>query len=115
MKRTLCFTALLFFCALAHSQTDWIRTGTGLGVEKVRIAVADFKPSSTDGGTAPLLSTFNDVLFNDLTQAGIFDVVSKNFNPLQSPGNPQEIKLDAWNAPPPNANMVAFGNFGKSG
>ncbi len=118
MNRKFGFIASIVFfcasCASAFSQTDWIRTGTGLGVEKVRIAVADFKASSADAGTAPLLSTFNDVLFNDLTAAGIFDVVSKSFNPLQTPANPQEIRLDAWSVPPPNANMVAFGNFGKA-
>jgi TolB protein len=110
-----CLAILLFLCAWAHSQTDWIRTGTGLGVEKVRIAVADFKSSTADAGNAALLTTFNSVLYNDLTQAGIFDAVSKEFNPLQNPGSPQEMRLEAWNVPPPNANMVAFGNFGKAG
>ena len=28
----------------AFSQQDWFRTGTGLGVEKARVAVADFAP-----------------------------------------------------------------------
>jgi TolB protein len=42
-------------------------------------------------------------------------VVSKSFYPLQAPGNPQDMKTDAWAAPPPNANMVAFGNLGKTG
>jgi TolB protein len=97
------------------AQSDWIRTGTGLGVERVRIAVADFKPSSADPGNGEFLKAFNDVLFNDLGQAGIFDLVSKNFNPLQTPGNPQELRLEAWAVPPPNAAMVAFGNMGKSG
>jgi TolB protein len=106
----------LFLIALTLSaQQDWIRTGTGLGVEKVRIAVPEFKSSSTDAANAALLGTFNDVLFNDLSNAGIFDVVSKSFYPLQTPGTPQEIALDAWGNPPPNAAMVAFGNFGKTG
>src|SRR5438876_2910561 len=84
---------------------DWIRTGTGLGVEKVRIAVPDFKSTSTDNANAALLGTFNETLFNDLNNAGIFDVVSKSFYPLQTPGTPQEIALDAWGNPPPNAAM----------
>jgi TolB protein len=104
-----------FFCASLFSQTDWIRTGTGLGQERIRIAVPDFKPSTTDSGNAELLRTFNEVLFNDLNNAGIFDVVSKSFYPLQVPGTPQDMRLDAWSAPPPNANMVAFGNLGKQG
>src|SRR6185503_14487990 len=104
IKRTFGLIFACLVCSLGYSQTDWIRTGTGLGVEKVRIAVADFKNQSpNDSATNALLGTFNDVLFNDLTQAGIFEVVSKNFNPLQSPGSPAEMKLEAWNVPPPNA------------
>ena len=97
------------------AQTDWIRTGTGLGVEKVRIAVPDFKAATNDAANAELLKTFNDTLFNDLENSGILDVVSKSFYPLQVPGSPQEMRLDAWGNPPPNAAMVAFGNLGKTG
>jgi TolB protein len=103
----------LLYCTSLFSQTDWIRTGTGLGQERIRIAVPDFKPATTDPGNTELLRTFNDVLFNDLNNAGIFDVVSKSFYPLQIPGNPSDMRTDAWAAPPPNANMVAFGNLAK--
>jgi len=99
-------------CAAASAQQDWIRTGTGLGVERVRLAVPDFKPSTQDPQNPALLKVFNDTLFNDLTQAGIFDMVSKSFYPLQVPGTPAEMNLGAWNVPPPNANLVAFGNLG---
>lgn len=104
--------ALLLLCSSQmFAQEDWIRTGTGLGVEKVRIAAPDFKAGSNDTN-AELLKTFNETLFNDLAYAGIFDVVSKSFYPLQVPGHPQEINLDAWGNPPPSASMVAFGTFG---
>jgi TolB protein len=123
LKRTLSFSTavLLFFatifCTAARleAQQDWIRTGTGLGVERVRLAVPDFKPANADPQNTALLKTFNDTLWNDLGQAGIFDVVSKSFYPLQSPGNPAEMNLGAWNVPPPNANLVAFGNLGVQG
>ena len=85
------------------------------GVERVRIAVADFKPASGDPSTGSLLTTFNTVLYSDLQNAGIFDVVSKSFNPLQVPGTPPEVTLDAWGNPPTNAAMLAFGNVGVSG
>jgi TolB protein len=101
--------AALFLSSIASSQ-DWIRTGTGLGVEKIRMAVPDFKVSQ--GNPADLAKTFNETLFNDLDNAGIFDMVSKSFYPLQVPGSPQDMKLDAWGNPPPNAGMVAFGNLG---
>ncbi len=94
---------------------DWIRTGTGLGVEKVRLAVPDFKTATADPRNAELLKAFNDTLWNDLENAGIFDLVSKSFYPLAVPGTPQEVKLDAWGNPPPNAAMLAYGNLGVTG
>jgi TolB protein len=115
LQRTLVALVVLVLSIFAPAQEDWIRTGTGLGVEKVRIAVPDFKAASNDAANAELLKTFNDTLFNDLTYAGIFDVVSKSFYPMQVPGTPQEMVLDAWGNPPPNAAMIAFGNLGKQG
>ncbi|HXZ81876.1 MAG TPA: Tol-Pal system beta propeller repeat protein TolB [Terriglobales bacterium] len=108
---------LAFFIITVSSaaQTDWIRTGTGLGVEKVRLAVPDFKAISPDPQTAQLLKIFNDTLWSDLDNAGIFDMVSKSFYPLEVPGRPEEMKLTAWSSPPPNAGMVAFGNLDGSG
>jgi TolB protein len=96
-------------------QQDWIKTGTGLGMEKVRLAVPDFKASTADPKNADLLKVFNDTLWNDLDNAGIFDMASKSFYPLEIPGNPVEVKFDAWNAPPPNAAMLVFGNLGVTG
>ena len=107
--------ALTFFFALPCFAQDWIRTGTGLGVEKVRLAASDFKPTTQDPKNADLLKAFNDTLFNDLDNAGIFDMVSKSFYPLQVPGNPSEVRFEAWNGPPPNASMLAFGDLGVTG
>ena len=103
---------LLFLLSATSFAQDWIRTGTGLGVEKVRLAAADFKPSTNDANNAALLKTFNDVLWNDLDNAGIFDLVSKSFYPLQEPGQPSEVNFPAWSSPPPNTSMLAFGNLG---
>lgn len=97
-----------------HAQ-DWIRTGTGLGVQKVRIAVADFKSSSSDAQNPDLLKVFNDTLWNDLDNAGIFEMVSKSFYPLGQVGVPADVRFDAWSAPPPNASMLVFGNLGATG
>ena len=105
---------LLLLAATSFAQ-DWIRTGTGLGVERVRLAAADFKPSTSDGQNSQLLKLFNDVLWNDLDNAGIFDLVSKSFYPLQEPGQPSEVNFPAWSSPPPNTSMLAFGNLGAAG
>lgn len=115
MKRiVLAFLAILLLTSVSFAQNDWIRTGTGLGVEKVRLAVPDFKPTSADPTSASLLKAFDDTLWSDLSQAGIFEVVSKSFYPLQVPGAPEEVKLDAWAYPPTNASMLAFGNLNAS-
>lgn len=101
------------FSPLLQAQ-DWVKTGTSLGMDKVRLAVPDFKPSSTDGQNAALLKTFNDTLWNDLDVSGVVELVSKSFYPLQVPGQPPEVNFLAWNVPPPNAAMLAFGNLGVS-
>jgi len=107
---TLAALLALVLTATSFAQ-DWIRTGTGLGVDKVRLAVPDFKSSNN----ADLAKTFNDTLWNDLDNAGIFDMVSKSFFPTDTPGTPADVKFDGWSAPPPNASMLAFGNIAISG
>src|SRR5438477_8431013 len=106
---------LIILFAINLCAQDWIRTGTGLGVERVKLAVPDFKPAGADTKTPELLRVFNDTLWNDLDNVGIFDMVSKSFYPLNPPANPQEMQLDAWANPPVNVSMTAFGNFGVAG
>ena len=108
---------LILLCSLVGPALaqDWVKTGTSLGVEKVRLAVPDFKASATDPQSAALLKTFNDTLWNDLDVSGVVELVSKSFYPLQVPGQPMEVNFIAWNAPPPNAAMLAFGNLGVAG
>jgi len=126
--------AFLLSSSIGFAQEDKFKGIVQSGVERVRLAVADFKPAATDPDTAQLLNTFNQVLFSDLQNAGIFDMVSKSFNPLQTPGAPQDLtacdvtpgstntnpgtcpkKLDAWANPPTNAAMLVFGNLGVTG
>src|SRR6266705_4347902 len=64
---------LLLFVTALGAQQDWIRTGTGLGVERVRLAVPDFKSTGAGAQAAPLLKVFNDTLWYDLDHSGIFD------------------------------------------
>ena len=109
------FLTVVLSCGINASAQDWIKTGTGLGVEKVRIAVPDFKASSQQPQNTELLKTFNDTLWNDLDNAGIFDMVSKSFYPLGQVGAPADVKFDGWTAPPPNAAMLVFGNLGATG
>jgi TolB protein len=114
MKRILKLFLPLFLLTSSFAQ-DWIRTGTGLGVAKVRLAVPDFNASTQDPKNADLLKVFNETLWNDLDSAGIFDMVSKSFYPLGQVGTPADVKFESWSAPPPNAAMLAFGNLGVTG
>lgn len=98
-------------CSFSFAQ-DWVRTGSGLGVEKVRLAVPDFKPANNDPQNTALLKTFNDTFWNDLDNSGVVELISKSFYPLQVTGNPAEVTFGVWNSPPPNAAMLAFGNLG---
>jgi len=111
MRKTLLLIGVALLSSTLFAQQDWIRTGTGLGIEKIRLAVPEFKAASTDPQTGALRKTFNDVLWNDLESAGIFEMVSKSFYPLQVPGAPNDFKAEAWGNPPPDASMVAFGNL----
>jgi TolB protein len=102
--------ALTFLASPLHAQ-DWVRTGSNLSNQNIRLAAADFKPLGSDPQTPSLKASFDSTLFNDLSNAGIFDMVSKSLAPTAQPGSPQEINLGAWAAAPSNAAMVAFGSL----
>ncbi len=108
-------TLLLSFAALQLKAQDWVHTGTNMGQDRIRIAAADFKPTSVDPQTPALKAVFDATLYADLGQAGIFDLVSKSMAPQAAPGSPQEINLPQWAAAPSNAAMVAFGALSVSG
>ena len=109
----LILTVAIFLCAgLAAFAQDWVRTGTGLGVEKPRLAVADFAARSDPAKNHSAL--FTQVVRDDLQFSGILELVSPSFYPQQVPSVPAELKNTAWTDQPANANLVAFGNLTES-
>ena len=88
---------------------DWFRTGINMGAGRVRLAVTEFPPTSVDQALVGLTQEFNQVLANDLDNAGIFDVVSKSYFPLKLPREPAEVDFKAWGDPPASAQMLVFG------
>jgi len=106
--------AALFISPALHAQ-DWFHLETSTGASKLRLAVANFKSASADPGTLPAKAAFDQTLYNDLSNAGIFDLVSKDMTPQSTPGGQSEIQLAQWSAAPANAAMVVFGNLAVSG
>ena len=87
----------------------WFRTGTGLGVAKARVAVADFAARTPQA--QPLEKMFHDVLWADLDYSGVLELVSPSFYPTSVPSQPSELKAEQWSLPPGNAYMLAYGNL----
>jgi len=104
----MCACIFLLISSPASAQ-DWFRTGTGLGVSKARVAVADFVGKSPDA--PPKGVQFSEVVRSDLDFSGILDLVSKSYYPLQVPGAPAEIDVKAWVDAPASTQLLAFGNL----
>lgn len=113
------FILFLLLCscvAPVSSAQDGFKTETQSGsAERLRVAVASFKIGTVDPHNEALHTTFDTTLYNDLANAGIFDLVSKSMAPQVSPGAPAEVSLPQWAAAPSLAQMVAFGTLGVTG
>jgi TolB protein len=96
--------------AFAAPFQDWFETGINRGQPLIRIATASFSASGTDPELAKLTQEFNDVLFNDLDNAGIFEMVPRTSFPLKLPAEPQQVDFKGWTDPPANTQMLAFGH-----
>ncbi len=117
VHRSRCISiSVLLLCGLfvpgrAAAQA-WFQTGTGLGVEKPRVAVADFAARADTAKSHSQL--FTQVVRDDLQFSGILDLVSPSFYPTQVPTVPSELRNPDWTTPQINANLVAFGNLTES-
>jgi len=101
--------AIVFLSVPPGRSQDWFTTGINLGAPKIRIAVSEFPPRSTEQTLVSLTAEFNQVLWNDLDNAGIVEVVSKSYYPLKLPTEPEEVDFKAWGDPPASAQMLVFG------
>jgi TolB protein len=114
-QRTLTIGAVLLaafaFVSAACAQ-DWYTMEINKGAaDRIRLAAADFKPTGSDPQQASEKRVFDTTLFNDLSAAGIFDMVSKSMDPQSTPGSQQEMNLSQWSAAPASASLVAFGSL----
>ena len=106
-------TCVMALAARPAAAQDWFQTGTGLGVSKARLAVADFAARAP--AVAPLAAEFGDVVRADLDYSGIIDLVSKSYAPTQLPSLPTEVQAQAWTDAPASAQLLAYGNLSASG
>ncbi|HZO98714.1 MAG TPA: Tol-Pal system beta propeller repeat protein TolB [Terriglobia bacterium] len=88
---------------------DWFETGINLGASRIRLAVTELPAQSADPSLGNMTKIFNQTLWNDLDNAGIFDLVSKSYFPLQIPKEPEEVVFAQWTDPPASAQMLVFG------
>ena len=106
----LAVAALVLLAIPANAQREpWFRTGTGLGVEKIRVAMADLGPRAENARTHA--TQFTQVVRDDLAFSGVLDLVSPSFYPTQTLIQPPDLNYSAWTAPDVKANYVAFGNL----
>lgn len=92
---------------------DWFKTGTGLGVSKVKLAVPEFSVRAQPA--QPLEKTFHDILWADLEYSGLLDLVSPSFYPTKIPSQPSELNAADWSGAPANAYMLAYGYLSTEG
>src|SRR5712692_5873321 len=103
-------SVLGLFLSLAPSLSqDWFTTGINMGAPRIRLAVSDFPPRGVDQGLVSLDQEFNQVLWNDLDSAGIFEMVSRSYYPLKPPQEPADVVFNEWSGPPVEAQALAFG------
>jgi TolB protein len=116
VPRRSCFRKLallsvcILSCSLLHAQ-DWFHLETSTGAGKLRLAVANFKPTGSNPSTGADKAAFDSTLAADLSNAGVFDLVPKDMTPQSTPGGQSEIQLAQWSSAPASAAMVAFGNL----
>jgi TolB protein len=105
----------LLTAPLPAAAQDTIDSGINAGVTTIRIAVANFKPSSGSPESLSLKQTFDATLYADLAASGIFDIVSKSLMPSTAPGTQADIQLSTYASAPVGAAYIVFGSFGVTG
>ena len=73
------------------------------------LAVADFQ--SRASGIEQSLTTFNEVLWNDLNFAGISNLVGRSLYPKTRLADPAALRYEEWTNDPVKADYVAFGSL----
>ena len=102
-------TMLLFHSVQADPQII-IRPAPG---EEMILAAADAQPLRSEQAAqlAPILKTFNEVLWDDLKFAGYFTMAGKSFYPPQPIVRREDVNYDAWAALPFKVTFLSAGTL----
>ena len=107
---SLALTLALFTVIASRSEAaQQIVTGINRGAPSIRIAVTAYPPQTSDPNLGKLTEEFNSVLWEDLDNAGIFDLVSRSYYPVKVPVAPGDVVADQWANPPVSTQMLVFG------
>lgn len=93
--------------------------------DRTRIAVPDFRGK---GAAQPLMNIVNETVWNDLADAGVFDLVAKTNYPLETPQVPSEfraptdpqaapagMRMTDWANAPVSTNYLGIGSVDVAG
>ena len=122
MKKKSWFT-LTFAVLFGIITLIWAQEGSVVikivGSQRPAIAVPDLRGS---GAAQNFMGAFNDTLFSDLQNSGLFEMRPKGMYPLQVPQRPEEFRqpprpgaslggmaLSDWSSPPVQANFLTTG------
>ena len=122
MKKTTWFTTT-FAVLFGIIAFVWAQEGSVVikivGSQRPAIAVPDLRGS---GAAQNFMGAFNDTLFSDLQNSGLFEMRPKGMYPLQVPQRPEEFRqpprpgaslggmaLSDWSSPPVQANFLTTG------
>src|SRR5260370_18492803 len=109
--------AMIALTLVASSQDI---SGVILGGAMPTIAIPEFRGA---GDTAQHMNTFNQTLFSDIQDSGLFKMAGKSLYPLVTPQQPSDFQqpgpgapaarrapwLTDWSTPPVNGKYLAFG------
>lgn len=104
----LALAGLFISIGAGRGQTQtWLEIGINRGAPVIKLAVTQFPAMSADPKLAGLTQEFNEVLHNDLENAGIFQMVPRSSFPVKTPVEPTDVDFKAWGEA--GAQMLVFG------
>jgi len=105
-------TILLCVAVLEARQDRVDNVGiTAKGPPIVKLALPEFRPTTSGDRADKLAKVFNDILWADLDFSGNIELSSRSFYPTGVFAVPGDIKVEDWTAPGVGAKYIAYGSL----